>query len=443
MTERRDRTLTPDPTTPPTRTDPAQARTVLGASLIGTTIEWYDFFLFATAAGLVFPELFFPPGDETVGTLLSFATFAVGFVARPIGGVIFGHLGDRIGRRSTLVITMVLAGVSTTLIGALPSYATIGIWAPVLLVVLRVLGGIALGGEWAGAVLMAVEYAPPGRRGLWGSNPQIGLGLGLALGTGAFALLGQAMDDRAFASWGWRVAFLASVVLLGVGLFVRLRVFETPAFQRMQEAAETSRAPIVDVVRDPPSRRNLLLGLLTRWAEGASFNTWGVFVLTYTVTTIRMDKTEVLVAVTVAALVSAAIVPLAGLAADRWGRARVYAAGCVVFGLGVFPAFAGLGTGSIAVVTLVLVAMLGVVYGVQSGTESTLFAELFPVRTRYTGMSLVYQGSGIYASGLTPLILTTLLAVAGGSPWLACTYLAATAVISTVAALRLRPLTEL
>jgi MFS family permease len=431
-------------TTDEHRSDPPdQARTVLIASLIGTTIEWYDFFLFSTAASLVFPALFFPAGNETVGTLLSFATFAVGFVARPIGGVLFGHLGDRVGRRATLVATMALAGVATALIGVLPSYTSIGIWAPILLVVLRVLGGIALGGEWAGAVLMAVEYAPPGKRGLWGSTPQIGLGVGLALGTGAFALLGAAMDNRDFLAWGWRIAFLISIVLVVVGLVVRLRVFETPAFRRLQEGAEVSRVPVVDVVRDAASRRNLGLGLLARWAEGAAFNTWGVFVLTYAVTTVKMPKTEVLVAVTVGGLVSAAVVPIAGRLADRFGRRAVFATGCVVFGLAVYPAFLGIGTGSLAVVLAVLVLLLGVVYGVQSGAESTLFAELFPTRTRYTGMSLVFQGSGIYASGLTPLILTSLLAVAGGSPWLACGFLALTAVISTVATLLLRPVVDL
>ena len=431
-------TATDDPSTTPT-----QARTVLVASLIGTTIEWYDFFLFSTAAGLVFPKLFFPAGNETVGTLLSFATFAIGFLARPIGGVVFGHLGDRVGRRATLVATMALAGAATALIGLLPGYVSIGIWAPILLLLLRVAGGIALGGEWGGAVLMAVEYAPPGKRGLWGSSPQIGLGLGLALGTGAFALLGSAMDDQAFLDYGWRIAFLVSIVLVGIGLVVRIKVLETPAFRAMASGAEVARVPVVEVVRDAPSRRNLGFGLLARWAEGAAFNTWGVFVLTYAVSTVKMPRTDVLVAVTVAGLVSAAVVPVAGRLADRFGRRAVFAAGCVAFGLGVYPAFAGLATGSLTLVVVVLVVMLGLIYGVQSGAESTLFAELFPTRTRYTGMSLVYQGGGIYASGLTPLILTALLAATGGSPWLACAFLALTAVISTVGALRLRPVVDL
>ncbi|MDD7939714.1 MFS transporter [Actinomycetospora lutea] len=423
--------------------DTTSRRTVLVASLIGTTIEWYDFFLFATAAGIVFPALFYGADDPTVATLLSFATFAIGFVARPIGGLIFGHIGDRVGRRETLIVTMALTGLATAGIGFLPTYAAIGVAAPVLLVLLRIIQGVAIGGEWGGAVLMAVEYAPHGRRGLYGATPQIGLGLGLALGTGVFALLGLVMDDAAFLSWGWRVAFIASLVLVGVGLVVRLAVMETPAFRRMQAAAETSRVPAVDVLRDPPSRRNLAWTLLARWAEGASFNTWGVFVLTYAVATLGMPRTEVLVAVTVAAVASAAVVPLAGAWGDRIGRGRVFAIGCAVLVVGVFPAFAVIGTGSIVLLGLALVVMLGLSYGLTSGAESTLFAEVFPTRTRYTGMSLAFQGGGIYASGLTPLVLTSLLALGGGTPWLAAGYLALAGVVSTVAALRAQPLDTL
>ncbi|MFC5140628.1 MFS transporter [Actinomycetospora rhizophila] len=423
--------------------DSTSPRTVLIASLIGTTIEWYDFFLFATAAGIVFPQLFYGDGDPTVATLLSFATFAIGFVARPIGGLIFGHIGDRVGRRETLIVTMALTGLATAGIGFLPTYAAIGVAAPILLVLLRIIQGVAIGGEWGGAVLMAVEYAPNGKRGLYGSTPQIGLGLGLALGTGVFALLGLVMDDAAFLSWGWRVAFIASLLLVGVGLVVRLAVMETPAFRRMQAAAETSRVPAVDVLRDPPSRRNLGWTLLARWAEGASFNTWGVFVLTYAVATLGMPRTEVLVAVTIAAVASAIVVPVAGAWGDRIGRGRVFAVGCVVLVVGVFPAFALIGTGSIVWLGIALVVMLGLSYGLTSGAESTLFAEVFPTRTRYTGMSLAFQGGGIYASGLTPLILTSLLALGGGTPWLAAGYLALAGVVSTVAALRATPLETL
>ncbi|QXG75843.1 MHS family MFS transporter [Modestobacter sp. L9-4] len=421
----------------------ADGRTVLTASLIGTTIEWYDFFLFATAAGIVFPKVFYGDNDPTVASLLSFATFAVGFLARPIGGLVFGHIGDRVGRRTTLIVTMAMTGVSTALIGLLPSHDSIGIWAPVLLVVLRVLQGIAVGGEWGGAVLLAVEYAPPGRRGLYGATPQVGLGLGLALGTGAFALLGSLMDDDDFLRWGWRIAFVSSLVLVLVGLVVRLKVLETPAFRRVQEQADVARVPVVEVFRDRPSRRNLGWALLARWAEGASFNCWGVFVLTYTVTRVGMDRNDVLVAVTVAALVEAAVVPLAGAWSDRIGRGRVFAVGCALLAVGVFPAFAGLRTGHVVVVGIVLVVMLGISYGLTSGAESTLFAELFPTRTRYTGMSLAFQGGGIYASGFTPLILTALIAATDGAPWLAAGYLLLLAVVSGISALRARPLEHL
>ncbi len=417
-------------------------KTVLVASLIGTTIEWYDFFLFATAAGIIFPKIFYGNGDPAVGTLLSFATFAIGFVARPLGGLIFGHVGDRFGRRETLIITMALTGLSTAAIGVLPSYQTIGVLAPLSLVILRIIQGVAVGGEWGGAVLMAVEYAPPGKRGLYGSIPQIGLGIGLALGTGAFALLGVVMDDAAFASYGWRIAFIASVFLVFIGLVVRLKVMETPAFQRMQADAGISRVPAADVLRDRVSRRNLGWALLARWAEGASFNTWGVFVLTYTVSTLKMNRTTMLIVVTVAALVCAAVVPLAGVWGDRIGRGKVFAIGCALFGLGVFPAFLGLRTGEVWLVAIVLVVMLGISYGLASGAESTLFAEVFPTRTRYTGMSLAFQGGGIYASGFTPLILTSLLAAAGGAPWLACAYLLVTGAISTVSATRAIPLND-
>lgn len=411
-------------------------RTVLVASLIGTTIEWYDFFLYATAAALVFPGLFFPSNNPVVSTLLAFGTFAVGFVARPVGGVLFGHIGDRLGRKRTLVTTMVVMGVSTTLIGLLPSYQQIGMAAPILLVLLRILQGLAVGGEWGGAVLLAVENAPPGRHGLFGSVPQIGLGLGLALGTGAFTFLGQWLGNDAFRSVGWRAAFVLSLLLVLVGLVVRLRVLETPAFRNL---GETAAVPLRELFQLPRHRRNLLLGLLARWAEGASFNTWGVFIITYATATIHLPRTDVLVAVTISALVMAAVAPFAGQLADRFSRRLVFGIGVAGFGVTVIPSFAVLQTGQSWVLFAVVGLQLGIWYGLMTGAESTLFAELFDTRVRYTGMSLVFQGSGIYASGLTPVILTALLAAGGASPWLAAGYLALTAVISLLAVRLIRP----
>ena len=408
-------------------------RTVLTASLIGTTVEWYDFFLYATAASLVFPKLFFPVGNEVVATLLAFGTFAVGFVARPVGGILFGHVGDRIGRKRTLVATMLLMGAATALIGLLPSYAAIGVAAPVLLVVLRVLQGLAVGGEWGGAVLLAVENAPPGKRARYGSVPQIGLGLGLALGTGAFALLGEALDEETFLAVGWRVAFVLSVVLVAVGLLVRLRIMETPEFQRLRESGATAKVPVVEVFRTRAHRRGIAAGMLARWAEGAAFNTWGVFAITYATATVGMDRVVVLLAVTAGALLMAAVAPVAGVLADRYGRRLVFGTGAAGFGITVIPSFHAVQTGSEPLVVAVLLMQLGLWYGLMTGAESTLFAELFDTDVRYTGMSLVFQGSGIWASGLTPMVLTALLAAGDGSPWWAAGYLAITAVISFAA----------
>jgi MFS family permease len=418
---------------------PAGIRTILTASLVGTTVEWYDFFLYSTAAALVFPGLFFPGQNPTVATLLSFGTFTVGFIARPVGGVLFGHVGDRLGRKRTLVTTMVVMGVSTALIGLLPSYQQIGMAAPILLVILRILQGLAVGGEWGGAVLLAVENAPAGRHGRFGSIPQIGLGLGLALGTGVFTLLAQWLGSDAFRSVGWRAAFVLSLLLVVVGLVVRLRVLETPAFRDIAERGDTTAVPIRELFRLPRHRRNVLLGLLTRWGEGASFNTWGVFVITYATASIHLPRTDVLIAVTASALVMAAMAPVAGWLADKYSRKLVFGVGAAGFGLTVVPSFALLQTGQSWLLFAVVGVQLGLWYGLMTGAESTLFAELFDTRVRYTGMSLVFQGSGIYASGLTPVILTALLAAGAGTPWLAAGYLAVTALISVLAVRAIRP----
>ncbi|WP_223737660.1 MFS transporter [Streptomyces purpurogeneiscleroticus] len=418
---------------------PTRLKTVVLASLLGTTVEWYDFFLYSTAAGLVFNKLFFPTANGTVGTMLSFATFAVGFVARPVGGLLFGHIGDRIGRKRTLAFTMGLMGVSTALIGLLPTYQQVGLLAPALLLVLRVAQGVALGGEWAGAVLLAVEYGPDGRKGRFGSYPQIGLALGLALGTGVFALLNDVLSDAAFLGYGWRIAFLVSLVLVGVGLTVRLKIDETPAFRAVRRLQELPRsAPLVELVREPAARRHVLLGMLARWGEGAAFNTWGVFAITYATGTLKLDRTPVLLAVTAAALVMAVLIPVSGAAVDRLGARRVYLVGMGAFAVSVFPAFWLFGTGGAWAFAVALLLTLGVVHASFYGAQGTLFAALFRTPVRYTGMSFVYQMSGIFASGITPLIMTALLALGSGTPWLACGYLALTGLVSMVATARLR-----
>ncbi|OBI10976.1 MFS transporter [Mycobacterium sp. E2327] len=413
-------------------------RIVVAASLLGTTVEWYDFFLYATAAGLVFSKVFFPNETSLVGTLLAFATFAVGFVMRPIGGLVFGHIGDRIGRKRSLALTMLIMGVATALIGVLPTAAQIGAWAPVLLLTLRILQGFALGGEWAGAVLLAVEHSPADRRGRFGAIPQVGLALGLALGTGIFAFLQIALGPSRFLAYGWRIGFLLSLVLVAIGIVVRLRVEETPAFRELADLEATSTVPIREIVREPRSRRNTVLGLLSRWAEGSAFNTWGVFAISYATGALGFNKVSVLVVVTVAALLMAVLLPVSGILTDRFGPRRVYLVGVVCYGLLAFPAFALFGTRNLLLFGLAMVVVFGVVHALFYGAQGTLYSALYPTATRYTGLSFVYQFSGVYASGVTPMILTALIAADRKAPWLACGYLVATAVISVIATARIR-----
>ena len=376
-----------------------QARTALWASLVGTTIEWYDFFLYATAASLVFNKAFIPDQTTFVGTLLSFATFAVGFLVRPIGGFLFGHVGDRIGRKRTLAFTMFLMGGATALMGVLPTAAQIGVLAPILLLLLRIVQGFALGGEWAGAVLLAVEHGPPKRRGLFGSIPQIGLAIGLALGTGVFALLQIVLPEDAFLTYGWRIAFGFSVVLVIFGVVVRLRATETPAFEKVRNSDDRSTAPVKEVFK-PPALRSTVLGMVSRWGEGAAFNTWGVFAILYATGTLKLEKIPVLVAVTVAALLMAALIPVSGLLADRFGPKRVYAIGIAAYGLAVFPVFALFDTRNLWLYAVAMVIVFGVIHALFYGAQSSLYASLFLARIRYTGLSTVYQLSGVYASGL-------------------------------------------
>jgi MFS family permease len=413
-------------------------RIVVAASLLGTTVEWYDFFLYATAAGLVFHKVFFPSESSLVGTLLAFATFAVGFLMRPIGGLVFGHIGDRIGRKRSLALTMLIMGVATALIGVLPTAAQIGAWAPVLLLTLRILQGFALGGEWAGAVLLAVEHSPEDRRGRFGAIPQIGLALGLALGTGIFATLQIALGQARFLAYGWRIGFLLSLVLVAIGILVRLRVAETPAFRQLRDLEATSTVPIREIVREPRARRNTVLGLLSRWAEGSAFNTWGVFAISYATGALGFNKVSVLVVVTIAALLMAVLLPVSGALTDRFGARRVYLVGVACYGLAAFPAFALFGTKNLIWFGLAMIVVFGVVHALFYGAQGTLYSSLYPTGTRYTGLSFVYQFSGVYASGVTPMILTALIAAVGGAPWLACGYLVATAVVSVVATALIR-----
>src|ERR671916_992792 len=405
-------------------------RRVAIATVIGTTIEWYDFFIYGTAAGLVFGQLFFTNLDPTIGTIVAFATFAVGYLARPVGSVIFGHYGDRIGRKTMLIMTLFIMGVATFLIGLLPTYEQIGIWAPILLVVMRIFQGIGIGGEYGGAVLMAVEYAPEGRRGFYGSWPQAGVPAGLFLGTVAFALISLLPDEQFFA-WGWRLVFLVSIVLVGIGLYIRLQILETPAFTRVREAQEEAQVPFMELLRTQP--KELILGMGTRWIEGLVFNAYGVFIISYITGQLGLTRTTALIGVALAAAFGVVLVPVYGLLSDRFGRRVVYGAGAAIFGLFAFPSFLLIDTGRPVLIWLSVVVALGLIYPAIYAPLAAFWSELFHTRVRYTGVGAVYQFSGILASGFTPAIASLLLGYAGGEPWLFVGYLILVTLISLTA----------
>ncbi|MFX1677371.1 MFS transporter [Paraburkholderia sp. A2WS-5] len=413
----------------PTDTNARTARAVALASLIGTTVEWYDFFLYGTITGLVFDKLFFPTGNAFVSTMLAYTVYAVGFATRPLGGVIFGHFGDRHGRKPLLVLTLSIMGVSTFLIGLLPTYATIGVWAPVCLLLLRLLQGIGLGGEWGGAVLMAFEYAPRRRRGLYASYPQIGLAVGLCLSSGVVALLTSSMSAEAFMQWGWRAAFMASIVLVGVGMFIRLRVVETPAFTKVRDSHTVARVPVKEVFGD--YRKNVLLGWGARYIDGVIFNTYAVFALTYLIGVLHYSKAAVLSAITLAAFVLIFTIPLASRLSDQVGRRRVFGWGALVCGLSAWPVFAIFHfSQSLGAIVGAIVIVLGVLYAFVYGPEAALFCELFDTRVRYSGISVVYQISGIVSSSITPLVATTLLHYGNQQPWWIAVYISCVGALS-------------
>ena len=400
------------------------------ASAIGAIIEWYDFFLYGVVAALVFNKLFFPSFDPLIGVLLSYTTFAIGFVARPIGGIIFGHYGDRIGRKTILVLTLLIMGVATTLIGLLPGYDSIGVAAPILLLVLRVFQGIGIGGEWGGAVLMAVEHAPPGKRGFYGSYPQIGVPAGLMLSAGVVALLNLLPGDQ-FAQWGWRAAFVLSAVLVAIGLFIRLKIMETPDFTRVQETRSAVKVPVFEMVRSHP--RNTLLGVGARYVEGVCFNMWGVFIIGYVTQTLHLPRGTALLGVIIASGLMIPLVVAFGALADRVGLRRVYYCGALAIGALAFPSFWLMDFAGAAhpyLVWLAIIVPLSIAYPAVYGPQAALFASLFPANVRYTGVSFCYQFSGVFASGLTPLVAAILLHYGDGAPWLICGYVVVVALIS-------------
>ncbi|HEX8995146.1 MAG TPA: MFS transporter [Ktedonobacterales bacterium] len=376
---------------------------VIAAATTGTAIEWYDFFLYGTMATLVFPKLFFPETDQFVGTLLSLFTFLVGFVARPIGGAIFGHLGDRIGRKSTLIATLLLMGISTLLVGFMPGYATIGIAAPIILSLLRFCQGLGVGGEWGGSVLLAMEYGHKKNRGYWAAWPQVGVPIGLILST---VIVNIFSSQANFTSFGWRIPFFISALLIVIGMFIRLRILETPLFSQVKSQGREASAPVAEAFQK--SWVEIVLSAGARFVEQAPFYLFTVFVITYALL-IHVPKAVVLNGITIGAIIELGTILLFGWLSDRIGRRTWYLIGCAVMAVFAFPYFALLNSKSTAMVTLAIVLSLCVAHAWVYGPQAALIAERFGTRSRYSGASLGYQLAAPFAGGLAPIIALLLL----------------------------------
>jgi metabolite-proton symporter len=405
------------------------------ASTIGTTIEWYDFFLYGTAVALVFPALFFPESDPFTAQMLSFSTFTVGFLARPVGGVIFGYMGDRVGRKSTLVATLLLMGASTLLIGFLPDYTEWGIWAPVVLTLLRLLQGLGVGGEWGGAVLLALEYGHRGRRGFYASWPQAGVPLGLLASTGVMALCVASLSKEDFHAWGWRIPFYLSGLLIVLGLLIRLRIMETPLFAALQEQKQVADAPLRDTLRH--HRREVLLAAGTRMAENACFYLFSAYVLAYGKDVLGMDESVMLGAVNLAAAIELFTIPLFGFLSDRLTRRYTYMIGCVFLMVYALPYYMLLQTREPLWIVVAVVLSLTVGHALLYSVQAALIPELFHTRLRCTGASLGYQLGAPLAGGVAPLIASGLVREFPDQYWPLAVYIILMCVVSLVCVHRL------
>jgi MFS transporter, MHS family, shikimate and dehydroshikimate transport protein len=420
----------PDVSAPPA--DPTRTRRVALATLIGTSIEWYDFFVYGAAAALVFGRLFFPTASPLTGTLLALSTFGVGFVARPVGGVVFAHFGDRIGRKSMLVLSVLLMGGGTFLVGLLPTAATIGAAAPILLVLLRFVQGIGLGGEWGAAAVMAVEHAPPHRRGFFGSWPQVGVPAGMLTANLALLIMSGSMSEDAFLSWGWRIPFLASIVLVVVGIVIRLKVDESPVFEQAKAAGTIERMPVLAVLRDQPV--NVLRAAGLRFAENSTFYIHTTFVLTYGTTVLGMERGDLLLAVIISSAVGLVSLPFYGWACDRFGRRPVVLWGSLVLLAMSWPYFWALDTRSLPIIVLATVVAVNIGNSAVYAPQPAYFSELFEPQVRYSGASLGAQAASVFAGGLAPVIATALLDATGGYDAIAL-YMSAMVMITIVTAL--------
>jgi MHS family shikimate/dehydroshikimate transporter-like MFS transporter len=411
---------------------PASMRTVAAASAIGTTIEWYDFLIYSTAASLVLNKLYFPTHDPLVGKLLAIGTIGVGFFARPIGAVILSHFGDRLGRKSMLILTLVSMGAATMLIGILPTYEQIGIAAPIILVACRLVQGIAVGGEWGGAVLMTTEHAPPERRGLYGSIVQVGFPLGMALGTASFFALGS-LSDAQFTAWGWRVPFIASAALVVVGVFIRMKIDETPDFKRNAREGRLEKMPVVEAIRRHP--RDLLLGLGARITEISWIYVITIFGLSYAVTNLGLSRNLVLGAIALGAAVELVTIPVFGALSDRIGRSAIYMLGCVAAILLAFPIFWAMGTRDPTIVVLAFVVGMSLGHGIMYGVQASFLSEMFPSNVRYSGASLGYQLAAPIGGGLVPLAAAALVGTNHGATWPVSVLMIGIALVTMVAVL--------
>lgn len=414
---------------PELASDEKEMNKIVWASVLGTVVEWYDFLIYGTAAALVFNKLFFPTMDPVAGTIAAFGAYAVGFVARPLGGAIFGHFGDRVGRKAMLTLTMLIMGVGTFLIGCLPTYEQIGIWAPILLVLLRLMQGVGIGGEWGGAVLMVIEHAPEKKRGFYGSLVQVGFPAGVALSTATF--LGLTMlPQQDFLSWGWRLPFLFSIVLIGVGLFVRLKLIETPAFAKVKTTETVAKMPVLDVITKHP--RTFLTAVGIKVSEVAWVYVLTVFSIVYATGTLGLPRTLILYAILAAAVLEFATLPLFGWMSDKIGRRPMYLGGAIVSALCALVVFPLLETRDPAVVVISIAVIMSLTHATMFGPQAAFMPELFGTRLRYSGASLGCQIAAAISGGFAPMIATGLLAWAGAT-WPIAVYLIALATITLVA----------
>lgn len=403
---------------------------VLVASLVGSSIEWFDYFLYGTVSALVFNQVIFHSENATVGLLLAYASFALAFFIRPLGGIIFSHIGDKIGRKKTLVLTLSLMGTSTVLMGFLPTYEAIGVAAPILLVTLRLIQGIGLGGEWGGALLLAVEYAPKEKRGLYGSIPQMGVTIGMLLGTIALSLMTLLPGD-AFMSWGWRVPFILSAFLVVFGLWIRKGIDETPSFKKAQEEGKIAKVPFFETLRT--HWREVLIAIGGKVVETAPFYIFSTFIVSYATTQLGFSRTVTLSAVTIGTIVTTILIPIMGNLSDKIGRKKLYVSGTILMGLYAFPYFWLLHQKSPFLLIIATVLGLGIIWAPITAVLGTMFSEIFNSNVRYTGISLGYQIGAAVAGGTAPLVATALLAAYNNSYVPVALYIILTSIISLIA----------